>query len=341
MKYLSIVVPSYNSEKYLNKCIDSLLIGKDDVEIIIVNDGSKDNTLKIALEYQEKYPNMVRVVDKENGGHGSGVNKGIELATGLYFKCVDSDDWVDEEAYLKVLNTIKEHAKENKSPDLYFTNFVFERIEENTRKPSDIKKRFPLNKFFTWKDVERFKKEEYLMMHMFIYRLDILRKSEVKLLEHTFYVDNIFIYQPLPLVKTMYFIDVDFYRYYVGRADQSVTLENMTKNYQHQLRVMRHNSLLYSYDYIYSLEKHHRKHIIHDLVCKSFLTLFYITAGNTKQKNIAYDAYFKEFKEKNRKLYNKIKFRTLFIVPFLLPRSLRNKAVNYYYKKIIKRTGWN
>ena len=102
MKLLSFVVPSYNSEKYLNKCVDSLLKGGEDVEIIIVNDGSKDNTIKIAREYEEKYPSIIKVVDKENGGHGSGINSGLEVATGLYFKCVDSDDWVDEDALKKL-----------------------------------------------------------------------------------------------------------------------------------------------------------------------------------------------------------------------------------------------
>ncbi|MGE4319881.1 MAG: glycosyltransferase family 2 protein [Acholeplasmataceae bacterium] len=97
MKLISFVVPAYNSEKYLHTCIDSLLFDLEHVEIIIVNDGSKDNTIKIAETYQHMYPNTVKVINKLNGGHGSGINAGLEVATGLYFKVVDSDDWMDVE----------------------------------------------------------------------------------------------------------------------------------------------------------------------------------------------------------------------------------------------------
>ena len=116
MKLITFAVPSYNSEAYLRKCIDSLLVGGEDVEIIIVNDGSKDGTAAIADEYAGKYPTIVRVIHKENGGHGSGVNYGLHAATGLYYKVVDSDDWADPEAMKKLIATIKTHAAQDKSP---------------------------------------------------------------------------------------------------------------------------------------------------------------------------------------------------------------------------------
>ena len=100
----------------MRRCIDSLLVGGEDVEILIINDGSTDKTGAIADEYEALYPNIVRAVHKENGGHGSGVNKGLDLAQGLYYKVVDSDDWLDKEAYLKLLAQLK--AFENAFPDL-------------------------------------------------------------------------------------------------------------------------------------------------------------------------------------------------------------------------------
>ena len=96
MKLLSIGIPSYNSEGFMRKCIESLLPGGEEVEIIIVNDGSKDGTAAIADEYAEKYPTIVKAVHQENGGHGEAVNAGLRNATGLYYKVVDSDDWVNE-----------------------------------------------------------------------------------------------------------------------------------------------------------------------------------------------------------------------------------------------------
>ena len=102
MKLLSIAIPSYNSEGFMRNCIESLLPGGEEVEIIIVNDGSKDGTGAIADEYAAKYPTIVKAVHQENGGHGEAVNAGLRNATGLYYKVVDSDDWVNEEAYLKI-----------------------------------------------------------------------------------------------------------------------------------------------------------------------------------------------------------------------------------------------
>lgn len=102
-KYLSFVVPCYNSESYMARCIESLLPGGEDVEIIIIDDGSKDKTVEIADAYQKQYPDLVKVIHKENGGHGSGVNAGLACARGVYFKVVDSDDWLDGTAYQKLL----------------------------------------------------------------------------------------------------------------------------------------------------------------------------------------------------------------------------------------------
>ena len=107
MKLLTVTVPCYNSEQYMEKCIESLLPGGEDVEIIIVDDGSTDRTGEIADRYAEEYPSMVRVIHKENGGHGSAVNAGIENATGIYFKVVDSDDWVNKDSYLRILVSLR------------------------------------------------------------------------------------------------------------------------------------------------------------------------------------------------------------------------------------------
>ena len=108
MKLLSVAIPSYNSEAYMRKCIESLLVGGEDVEILIVNDGSTDGTGTIADGYAARYPSIVKAIHKENGGHGSAVNAGLEHATGLYFKVVDSDDWVKESAYLKILEVLRD-----------------------------------------------------------------------------------------------------------------------------------------------------------------------------------------------------------------------------------------
>ena len=111
MKLITFTVPCYNSAAYMDRCIETLLPAGEDAEIILVDDGSKDDTGKIADAYAEKYPTMVRVIHQENGGHGEGVNQGIRNASGLYFKVVDSDDWLDGDALQKVMEKLREFAK--------------------------------------------------------------------------------------------------------------------------------------------------------------------------------------------------------------------------------------
>ena len=244
MKLLTIAIPSYNSENYLSKCIESLLPGGEDVEILVVNDGSKDNTSAIGHEYEAKYPGIVKVIDKENGGHGSAVNAGVEHATGLFFKVVDSDDWVKKSAYLEILDKLKDFAGSDVILDMLISNFVYEKEGAAKKKVMRYAHALPKDTVFTWNDVGHFFKGQYILMHSVIYRTKLLRECGMKLPDHTFYVDNIFVYEPLSYVKNMYYMDVNFYRYYIGREDQSVNEKVMIGRVDQQIRV---NKLMIDY----------------------------------------------------------------------------------------------
>lgn len=245
MKLLSIAIPCYNSASYMRKCVDSLLQGGDDVEIIIVDDGSaKDETARIADEYADMHPGIVKAVHQENGGHGAAVNKGLENAQGLYFKVVDSDDWVKEEAYLQVLDTLRKLAGGSKVLDMMVCNFVYEKEGEKRKKVMHYRHILPKETMFTWQDCHHFTKGHYILMHSVIFRTQLLRECGLKLPEHTFYVDNLYVFEPLAFVKNMYYLDVNFYRYYIGRADQSVNEEVMISRIDQQIRV---NKLMIDY----------------------------------------------------------------------------------------------
>ena len=240
MKLLSIAVPCYNSEKYMSKCIDSLLVGGEDVEIIIVDDGStKDRTAEIADEYAAQFPDIVKVIHKENGGHGSAVNAGIANATGLYFKVVDSDDWVKEDAYKQILDKLRELAGGDTVLDMMVSNYVYEKEGEKRKKVMHQRHILPKDKMFTWEDCHHFTKGHYILMHSVIFRTRLLQECGMKLPEHTFYVDNLYVFEPLPYVKNMYYMDVNFYRYYIGRTDQSVNERVMISRIDQQLTVNR------------------------------------------------------------------------------------------------------
>lgn len=237
MKLLSVAIPCYNSEAYMEKCIDSLLVGGEEVEILIVDDGSTDKTAEIADAYAEKYPTIVRAIHQENGGHGEAVNAGIRNAQGLYFKVVDSDDWVNKEAYEKILKALEELLRGPKTVDLFISNFVYEKQGVTRKKVMQYRHCFPQGEVFGWSDIGHMQKGKYLLMHSMIYRTQLLQQCGLELPKHTFYVDNLFAYEPLPYVKNMYYLDVNFYRYFIGRDDQSVNEKVMIKRIDQQIRV--------------------------------------------------------------------------------------------------------
>lgn len=237
MKIITFAVPCYNSAAYMEHCIETLLPGGQDIEIILIDDGSSDDTFKIASEYANRYPSVVKVIHQENGGHGEGVNTGIKNASGVYFKVVDSDDWLDVSGMLKVIEVLKKLHDKGTSLDMMICNYVYEHSEDNTSHTVNYKNVFPQNCIFGWNNVGKFKASQYILMHSVIYRTELLKECGLVLPKHTFYVDNLFVYQPLPYVKTIYYMDIDLYRYFIGRVDQSVNEQVMIKRIDQQLYV--------------------------------------------------------------------------------------------------------
>lgn len=128
MKLLSVTVPCYNSQDYMRHCVETLLPGGDEVEILIVDDGSKDDTAAIADQLQAQYPTIVRAIHQENAGHGGAVMKGLENATGLYFKVVDSDDWVDSQVLKDLLTLLRRFAQQGEGVDMVVSDFVYDKV---------------------------------------------------------------------------------------------------------------------------------------------------------------------------------------------------------------------
>ena len=235
-KLLSVAIPSYNSEAYMEHCIETLLTGGEKVEILIVNDGSKDGTAEIANKYAAEYPNIVKAIHQENGGHGEAVNAGLRNASGKFYKVVDSDDWVDEQALQAVLDTLEVYQDDI---ELLISNYVYEKQGAKHKKVMEYSNYLPMNRVFTWNDMKPFPIGKYLLMHSVIYKTEMLKECGLELPKHTFYVDNIFVFDPLPSVKHMYYLNVDFYRYFIGRDDQSVNEKVMIGRLDQQMRVNR------------------------------------------------------------------------------------------------------
>lgn len=233
-KILSIIIPTYNMEKYLRHCLDSLLIekGLEDVEVLVINDGSKDSSLAIAQDYQSKYPNTFRVIDKENGNYGSCINRGLKEATGKYIKVLDADDsfnTITFQEYVSILKSI--------DVDLILTDFLFvdeSDIEVRNRKYDYI----PSN---TILDFEKLCSDGLdmimIMMHAVTYKRENLIKMNYKQTEGISYTDNEWIFTPMLQVKKAYHINKPLYLYLIGREGQTVETSVQYKNFKQEIKV--------------------------------------------------------------------------------------------------------
>ena len=303
MKLLSFAVPCYNSEAYMEKCIESLLPGGKDVEILIVDDGSSDRTAGIADAYAERYPGIIRAIHQPNGGHGAAVNTGLKNAAGIYFKVVDSDDWLDRDSYLRVLKRLRTLIKLNTLPDMFLANYVYEK-EGSKHKKVMRQKGFPKEKMFGWDDVGHLAKGHYILMHSVIYRTQMLHDCGLQLPEHTFYVDNIYVYKPLPYVKNMYYMDVDLYRYYIGREDQSVNEQTMIRRIDQQIRV---NKIMFADVNLLAVkDKKCRRYMFNYLEIVTTITVTLAILSGTKENLNKRDELWAYMKQTDRQLYNKL-----------------------------------
>lgn len=223
-KLLTITVPSYHTEKYVDECLPTLLDTRinDVVEILMVNDGSTDGTLAKLREYEEKFPETIRVIDKENGGHGSTINAGLAQATGKYFRVIDGDDWVNTEALVSFVNQLQ-----SIDSDLVITPYEEHIFPERHIKVIDFP--FEAGKQYAY-DEACTVTEQLPMMHAITYKTDVLRDNNIVISEKSFYVDMEYVVFPMGYVETLTYIPEKVYCYRLGTAEQSVNPKNYVKN---------------------------------------------------------------------------------------------------------------
>lgn len=245
-KVLSIIIPSYNAEGFLDNILSEICLidSLDKLEVLVINDGSNDNTSIVAEKYTKKAPNAIRLISKKNGGHGSAINCGIENATGRYFKVVDADDWLDSgnlDKFIKVLET--------EISDLVLTPFWTVDAKTGRKKLQNIKKsRLDWNSEYLLQDDLL---SELPPMHAYTLKTSILKNNNIHLDEHMFYVDVEYIVFPIPFIKKYKFINLPLYNYRVNEKEQSVGIKSMKKNAgQHEFvifsinRYIKNNAML-------------------------------------------------------------------------------------------------
>jgi len=235
---ITFVVPCFNSAGYMDRCIGSLL-GADDVEVIIVDDGSTDDTAAKADRWQADYPDIIKVIHQANKGHGGAVMAGIRAARGVWLLVVDSDDSLDADALHAMLARLRQLLAGGQQVDLMVANCVYEHAPTGTRKIMRFRGALPANRVFRWDETGSFGYFQHITMHSAIFRTQVLRDSGMQLPENLYYVDNIYAYAPLPYVKTLYYLPVDLYRYFIGRDDQSVNEGVLLKQLDQHMLVER------------------------------------------------------------------------------------------------------
>lgn len=339
MKILTIAIPCYNSQNYMKKCIESALLGGEDVEILIVDDGSTDDTAAIADEYEKKYPGIVKALHKENGGHGDAVNCGIAHASGVYFKVVDSDDWLDAEAYKKILKILKKVVVEKHELDLLLANYVYDKVDRRYKRVMRYRHALPANRIISWDTCRiHFNKWQYVLMHSVIYRTQLLKDCGLELPKHTFYVDNIFLFEPMIHVKKLMYINADLYHYYIGREGQSVNEQTMIKRIDQQITV---NKTLIDF---FSKNKPENRQLYKFL--RQYLDMMMCVASvmcivsKDKELFAKKKALWKYLKDTDKKLYHELR-HTIFGIGMNLPTAFGRWISTTGYHFMQKIFGFN
>lgn len=333
MKDITFVVPCYNAEDYMKRCLDSLLFCGEDGEIIIIDDGSTDRTGEIAEEYAAVYPNVVKVVHKANGGHGSGINAGLTVAEGRFFKVVDADDWLEEEALERLMKCLRQQKD---GVDMVVCNYVYDHLNEGRQKSVCFDNVFPEEKVCGWRDMGRFKPSQYLVMHALVFRTALLRESGVKLPAHTFYVDNLFAYKPLPYVRRILYLNVDLYHYFLGREDQSVNEESYKKRIDQQIAVTKLVADSVNLETVKDRSCKLFKYMLRNISIMMSISSVYLCMIQTAEADVKRRALWNYIKKKDTRLYRRLRYTTLSGLTYLPGRIGKMLTLKGY--EMAKRT---
>lgn len=256
-KVLTIVVPTYNMEAYLDRCLTSLIVKEplmDKLEVIVVNDGSKDRSSEIAHGYESRYPDTFHVIDKENGNYGSCVNRGLEEATSKYFRILDADDWADTQdltLFIEYLDTI--------DIDVVFTNHTI--IYEGREKPSTFPMELDCNAFNIDEfDFRKYDLSWFVLMHRMTYRLQLLKECKLHHHEGISYTDTDYCFYPCISAKTLGFKNLAVYNYNCCREGQTMSANARARSLSHMTTIL--NDMFNAYFKVNGTLSSNRKHLL-------------------------------------------------------------------------------
>ena len=232
-KTLSIIIPTYNMESYLHKCLDSLIVKDKNMhllEVLVINDGSKDSSSQIAHTYEERYPQSFRVIDKENGNYGSCINRGLKEATGKYIKVLDADDSFDKSSLNDFISFLDSH-----DADLFITDF--QQVHDDGEIVLQNKCPFPSNQVLSLSDYYLTDYFKYLQMHSVTYKRENLIDIGYIQTEGISYTDAQWVFLPISSVKTLLYCPFMLYNYLIGREGQTMAMDVFAKSLPQLMRM--------------------------------------------------------------------------------------------------------
>lgn len=288
MKVLTISIAAYNVEKFIKQAIDSLIDERiiGDLEIIVVNDGSSDNTLAIAKEYERKYPNSFIIIDKENGGYGSTINNSLKIASGKYYKLLDGDDWYDTDILIELINYLK-----TINSDVVVMPCIEYVDDKNKTRKLDALSKVEEKKEFTF---ERYPSGTRLSHHQVCFKTETIKDKGIRIRENCFYTDTEYLLKCLSKCKTIVKIDLPIYIYRIGLEEQSMSLSGLNRHYKDVVKYFKEMIKYYNeenYSEIFK-EKYFEGAMVS--LAKYHLTNFLLITPCRKKEYIEFEKYIKD-----------------------------------------------
>lgn len=219
-------------ERYLNRCLSSLTLSQElmsILEVIVINDGSKDRSSEIAHSYQKKHPDTFRVIDKENGNYGSCINRGLKEAKGKYIKILDADDWFDTENFEEFLKLLV-----GLDVDCVMSDMI--QVDEDGNTISQWRYSLPKEESFSIQELLKLDQSELLWMHCVAYKTKNLRSINYQQTEGISYTDQEWLFLPMATCKSLFYFPKTVYNYLTGRDGQTMNPEVYEKNYWQEIK---------------------------------------------------------------------------------------------------------
>ena len=288
MKTLTVSVASYNIEKFIDQALEPFLSDdiKDDLEVIIVNDGSKDQTSEIAHRYAEKYPNTFIVVDKENGGYGSTINTSLPMASGKYYKLLDGDDWYNPKCLKEYIDILKDSNE-----DLIITSGIWKEEETGKETIHSAFKEREENVQFTF---DNYPINQSIHAYNTTFKTSCIKNQGITITENCFYTDTEFLLKCLSKCNTMKYYNIPIYMYRIGRDEQSMSLEGLKRHYKDAVKYYKEVLKLYNDKSInQSFKDNYLENALISLG-KYHLSSFYVLSAKLKKEYKEFDKYIKK-----------------------------------------------